>query len=133
MKPVFADAFFYAACLNRADQHHAKAVAFASRWSGRMVTTRFVLIEVADALAGSATRLKVPAFINALENDANVSIFEPRPALLQRALRLYEERPDKEWTLTDCISFVIMADEGLTDALTGDRHFEQAGFRAVLK
>jgi len=48
MKPVFADAFFYVACLNRADQHHQKAIAFASRWSGRMVTTRLVLIEVAD-------------------------------------------------------------------------------------
>ena len=52
--------------------------------------------------------------------------------LFERGLALYNARPDKEWSLTDCISFVVMADEGLTDALTGDRHFEQAGFTALL-
>jgi uncharacterized protein len=53
--------------------------------------------------------------------------------LLKRGLALYDGRPDKEWQLSDCISFVVMEDEGITDALTGDRHFEQAGFQALLK
>lgn len=53
--------------------------------------------------------------------------------LVRRGLALYNERPDKEWQLTDCISFIVMSDEGLSDALTGDRHFEQAGFKALLK
>ena len=52
--------------------------------------------------------------------------------LFARGLTLYRQRIDKAWSLTDCISFVVMADEGLTEALTGDRHFEQAGFRALL-
>ena len=48
-------------------------------------------------------------------------------------MEFFRERPDKEWTLTYCISFVVMADERLTNALTGDHHFEQAGFKALLK
>lgn len=47
-------------------------------------------------------------------------------------MELYRSRDDKEWSLTDCISFVVMADEGIEDALPGDRHLEQAGFRALL-
>jgi len=98
-----------------------------------MITTRWVLMEVADALAASACRNKVAAFIAALEADANATIAGASPSLFQRGLELYDKRPDKEWTLTDCISFTVMEDEGINDALTGDHHFEQAGFRALLK
>ncbi len=52
---------------------------------------------------------------------------------LERGVDLYARRPDKAWSLTDCISFVVMADRKLTEALTGDHHFEQAGFLALLK
>lgn len=48
-------------------------------------------------------------------------------------VELYRARPDKDWSLTDCISFVVMRERGITEALTGDRHFEQAGFKALLK
>jgi predicted nucleic acid-binding protein len=75
----------------------------------------------------------VPEFISLLEQDPQVTIFEPRPSLLQRGLQLYIERADKKWTLTDCVSFIVMGDEALTDALTGDHHFEQAGFKALLR
>jgi len=54
-------------------------------------------------------------------------------ALLARGMALYRQRPDKAWSLTDCISFVVMGDERLTEALTGDHHFEQAGFAPLLK
>lgn len=53
-------------------------------------------------------------------------------ALLEEGISLYAARPDKDWSVTDCISFVVMRDEGMTHALTGDRHFEQAGFKALL-
>jgi hypothetical protein len=52
---------------------------------------------------------------------------------MAKGVQLYAQRPDKEWSLTDCISFVVMTQEGIFDALTGDRHFEQAGFVALLK
>jgi len=133
MKPVFVDSFYFVACLNREDQHHEKALVYARQPMGRMITTRWVLMEVADALAASACRNKVAAFIAALEADANATIAEASPSLFRRGLELYDKRPDKEWTLTDCISFTVMEDEGINDALTGDHHFEQAGFRALLK
>ena len=52
--------------------------------------------------------------------------------LYLRAVRHYQQRPDKEWGLTDCISFLVMSDRGLTAALTADRHFAQAGFVCLL-
>ena len=54
-----------------------------------------------------------------------------RAELLDRGVERFRKRPDKDWPLTDCISFVVMEDEGISDALTGDRHFEQAGFKAI--
>ena len=130
---VFADAFYFVACLNRADQHHRKAVAFANQFTGKIITTWCVLTETADALAASNGRTKVRGFITALEADPAVIVAGADPEFLRRGLQRYDERPDKSWSLTDCVSFVVMEDFSLTDALTGDRHFEQAGFRALLK
>jgi len=132
MKPVFADAFYFVACLNRVDQHHQKAVAFAAQFTGKIVTTWCVLTETADALAASNSRKKVGAFISALESDPEVTVVAAEPELLRQGLRRYNERSDKSWSLTDCVSFVVMEDYGVADALTGDHHFEQAGFRALL-
>jgi len=68
-----------------------------------------------------------------LERDEDVEIVGDEGELYERGLRLYEERPDKEWSLTDCISFVVMQRKRIKEALTGDHHFEQAGFVALLK
>lgn len=62
-----------------------------------------------------------------------VKILPLTSGLLNRGLDLMRQRTDKDWSLTDCISFVVMEDEGLREALTGDQHFEQAGFKALLK
>jgi len=132
MRPVFADTFYFVACLNRVDQHHRKAVAFAAQLTGKIVTTWCVLTETADALAASNARTKVHAFISALESDPMVIVAAAEPELLWRGLRRYDERTDKSWSLTDCVSFVVMEDYDLADAVTGDHHFEQAGFRALL-
>ena len=66
------------------------------------------------------------------EGDVNTKIVPATQALFHRGLERYAARPDKDWTLTDCISFVVMEDEGITDALTGDQHFVQAGFKVLL-
>ena len=71
--------------------------------------------------------------LDALEDDPTVTIVPLTQHYYERTLRLYRERPDKEWGLTDCLSFVVMEDLGLTDALTTDRHCCQAGFRALLR
>ena len=133
MSRIFADAFYFVALLNRADQYHAQAATAASQLRGELVTTEWVLAEVADALADSASRRTVVPFIRDLASDPKVRIVPAGNDWFERGLRLYEQRPDKDWPLTDCISFAVMADEKLTEALTGDRHFTQAGFKALLR
>ena len=133
MRTVFADAFYFVGLVNRADQHHTRIVAAARQLRDEVLTTEWILAEFADALAESSSRRLVPQFIRALEQDPKVRIVRAGSELFQRGLRLYEERPDKEWSLTDCLSFVVMKDENLREALTGDQHFEQAGFIALLK
>jgi uncharacterized protein len=64
---------------------------------------------------------------------AALTIVPAERALMLDGLALYEARPDKEWSLTDCISFVVMKQQGILEAVTADRHFEQAGFVALLK
>lgn len=132
MKAVFADAYYFVALLNRSDQHHAKVTAAANQLRENLVTTEWVLTELADALAESGSRRLVAPFIRDLSQDPKIQIISVTGDLFRRGLRLYEERLDKGWTLTDCTSFVVMRDENITDALTGDHHFEQAGFRPLL-
>ena len=132
MKVVFADTFYFLAFLDRRDAHHQRALDFATRFRGTLVTTRWVLAEVANALGDSPVRTAAARFLRRVADDAGFRIILGSDALYDRGLDLYDARPDKEWSLTDCISFLVMADEGLTYALTGDRHFEQAGFKGLL-
>ena len=129
---VFADTYFYLALFNSRDTHHRRVVEFIGMFTGEVKTTQWVLTEVADAFAGVPQRRELQAKFRVLEEDRGTQIAAASPELFERGLALYNARPDKEWSLTDCISFVVMADEGLTEALTGDRHFEQAGFKAML-
>jgi predicted nucleic acid-binding protein len=72
-------------------------------------------------------------FYRSLDNHPRVKIIPANTLLFQRGIALFEQRRDKDWSLTDCLSFVSMHDEGITEALTGDKHFEQAGFILLLK
>ena len=133
MKILFADSFFYFALLNSADLAHEQAEAFLENFDGKLVTTAWVLTELADGMAGPADRQTFIHLHQALSTDPDVTIVPPEPAIFAEGLALYADRPDKEWSLTDCISFVVMQRHGLTEALTGDHHFAQAGFQALLK
>lgn len=133
MKSFFADTFYFLAVLNRRDPTHAKALEFYGGSEGRFVTTEWVLTEVADANADPDMRAGFKKLFRVLENDDPVEIIPASHDLFQRGLELYFDRPDKEWSLTDCISFTAMRDQNLIAALTGDRHFEQAGFIALLR
>ncbi|HEY5915213.1 MAG TPA: PIN domain-containing protein [Verrucomicrobiae bacterium] len=133
MKPVFVDTFFLLAALNPDDAHHEAALAWSDAYEGPLLTTAWVITEVADALAGLRHRRVFQEFQETLASEERLHIVSPDQNLWERGLRLYFSRPDKEWSLTDCISFTVMGDEGLTEALTGDHHFEQAGFVALLK
>lgn len=132
MKAVFADTFYFLALLNARDAAHPKAVA-ASRTPGLcLLTTEFVLVELADALCRPGQREEVLALWNVVQTDPAFRLVAASGGLIERGARLYRERPDKEWPLTDCISFAVMQDHGVTKALTADHHFEQTGFQAAL-
>jgi len=131
-REVFADSFHFLALLNPRDRQHARAVEVATADQPAVVTTRPVLLEVADALSQASTRSLAAEFLDALEDDPNTTIVELSENLYRSGLALYRDRPDKDWSLTDCITFVVMRERGLTEALTGDHHFAQAGFVPLL-
>lgn len=133
MKAVFADTYFFIAGLNATDPAHRRAIDVAAEHTGAIVTTAWVLTEVANTFAKAGGRLGAIRFLRGLSADPRIRVVPPSHGLFDRGLQLYCQRPDKEWSLTDCISFVVMRDEDITDALTGDRHFEQAGFAVLLK
>ena len=133
MKTVFADSFYFFALVNDRDPAHQRALSFLQTYRGRLLTTAWVLIELGDGLSKPAHRDSFLATLNLLKTEPNVSLVGCSDELLEAGIDLYRERPDKSWSLTDCISFVAMEREGLTEALTGDKHFEQAGFVALLK
>ncbi len=132
MTETFADTFYFLAVLNPRDAAHAAARTAHRERKGRLVTTRWVLTEVADAFAAPAHRIKFLTLLEELESEPDVVILPVTEDQFRRGVELYRQRPDKDWPLTDCISFAVMADRGITDALTGDRHFRQAGFNPVL-
>lgn len=133
MPPAFADTFFFLALLNAKDAAHPKAIAFARDASRELVTTAWVLTEVADGCAARGNGTAFVELMDALLESPEIEVVPPTAEGFQAGLPLYRDRSDKRWTLTDCISFEVMRRRGLADALTGDHHFEQAGFRALLK
>lgn len=128
MTERFADTFFFLALRNSQDAGHQQAVALlAGLKDPRLVTTAWVLTEVADALASPKNREGFGHLRKMLDQHRAI-VIPPSEELFENGIELYLNRPDKAWTLTDCISFVVMHDRGMTEALTGDHHFEQAGF-----
>lgn len=133
MNTVLADTFYFLALVNPRDQAHGRAMAFTAVFAGQMVTTAWVLTEFADAMSDPRNRLEFVTTLNDIRANPQMRIIPPDQSLFEEGVRLFANRPDKHWSLTDCISFAVMQREGITEALTGDRHFEQAGFVALLK
>jgi predicted nucleic acid-binding protein len=133
MRRVFADSFFFFALTNPNDPAHVRAASFSKSYVGALVTTGWVLTELADGWAKPSHRAYLAPTLSKLASNPNASIEPFSDALFREGILLYDQRLDKDWLLTDCISFVVMQREGITEALTGDHHFEQAGFVALLK
>ncbi|MBW3541067.1 MAG: PIN domain-containing protein [Planctomycetes bacterium] len=133
MKAAFADTSYFLALVNPRDQHHAAAREIGKTVAGEIVTTAWVITEFGNAMAHPANRSLFLNLLNDLRRNGRLRMVESNPRLFEEGLDLYARRPDKEWSVTDCISFVVMEEEGLTDALTADHHFEQAGYTVLLK
>ena len=127
------DTAFVQALLNQKDQYHAKARKFAPRLrtAAEVWITEAVLVEIGNALS-SFNRSAAASFIEQAYRTPNMRVVPVDSGLLQRALRLYRDRQDKTWGLTDCVSFTVMAEQQMMDAVTADEHFRQAGYRALL-
>ena len=131
MIPVFADTAYFIGLLNPSDVAHNLAVEY-SNLVDRIVTTEWVLLELADGLSDCVNRMHFGTTREGLLARPLVEVIPLGMDLHKRAINLYMSRPDKDWSLTDCVSFIVMTDRKLTEALTTDHHFEQAGFKALL-
>jgi predicted nucleic acid-binding protein len=132
MKTVFGDTYYFLALGNAEDQGHEKAVDFISAYRGQLLTIEWVLTELADALASPDQRARFLQLKALIEQDAAWNVVRSSHDLFERGVDLYGRRSDKAWSLTDCLSFIVMQDYGVREALTADRHFEQAGFVPLL-
>ncbi len=128
MRLVFADTYFYLALINRSDAAHEPATRFAASFRGTVLTTQWILTELADALLAPHRRMLFGPLVEELRRDRQTIILDATPKFFQAGCELYTSRSDKYWSITDCISFAVMTQHGIAEALTGDRHFQQAGF-----
>ena len=132
---VFLDAAYAIALSVPKDQYHRQAISLADELEAsqtRMITTRAVLLEIGNALSKRRHRQAAMELLESLEADPNIEIIPLSEKLYTQAFHLYCNRLDKEWGLTDCISFVVMQEHKIAEALTTDAHFQQAGFLALL-
>jgi uncharacterized protein len=129
----FADTNFFVALLNPNDQWHSLAKAAASALDERVVTTMWVLVELGDALSLGPNRALFLRFVGSLLEQSQWETIPASAESFRRGVELFRARPDKEWSLTDCISFVVMQERGIAEALTHDHHFTQAGFQVLMK
>lgn len=130
---VFMDTYGLIAWINTRDAAHQPVKSYLDAYAGSIVTTEWVLLEFADAFSLASVK---PFAIEAIKRIHRLPMFQVvgfDPAVYKAGFDLYETRSDKDWSLTDCISFAVMNERGLSEALTADHHFEQAGFRAVFK
>lgn len=130
---LFLDTAFIQALLNPHDDYHnqAKQLFLRVRAASEVWITEAIFAEVGNALS-AFNRDGAVQFIQQCYHTANIKVVSVDTELLMQALALYQSRSDKTWGLTDCISFVVMQQQNLTAAVTGDRHFVQAGFRALM-
>ena len=128
---IFLDTSFVIALINERDQYHAQAEALSFRFANSALqTTGAVLLEVGNALA-KEFRAEAVNVINVLSHSARVEVAEIDSNLIEKGLAVYEKYADKKWGLVDCVSFVVMREAGITEALTFDKDFEQAGFTVL--
>ena len=133
---VFLDAAYLIALALPGDQHHRPARQISQTLNEartRIVTNRAVLLEVGNALSKIKYRPVAVSLLGAFEKTKLVKIIPVTEELSRVGWDLFRRRPDKEWSWTDCISFFVMRERGIRQALTTDEHFEQTGFIALLR
>ncbi len=134
MKRIFADTFYWIALFNPKDAWHSRAMAFADDLKNyHLVTTEEILSEFLTYYSGAASHLRQQAvkFVWPLQSNPNITVITQSHVSFMEALKLYDARPDKAYSLTDCNAMQTMRDHGITEVLSNDRHFAQEGFRLI--
>jgi predicted nucleic acid-binding protein len=134
-KGVFVDTSGWIALLNADDHLHGPAVQVLAQLGGDrtgLVTTDWVLAETGNGLARTPARRQLMRAVQTFQRSPQARLLRISGKLFQQALGLYHQSHDKTWGLIDCASFLVMRREGMVEALTADRHFQQAGFRCLL-
>ena len=129
----FVDTHYLLALVKSKDKAHFTALRHSQGRANGLVTTTWILVEFADALSTVTTRSSAARFIRGFQAEPFVDVVPPTRQQFEGALDRYEQRLDKDWSITDCLSFLLMEERGIIEALTADHHFEQAGFRALLR
>ncbi|HUM72046.1 MAG TPA: PIN domain-containing protein [Chloroflexota bacterium] len=134
MRPaIFIDTSYFLALVNNRDKYPQAAQALATIAKPPFITSDAVLFELGNALSRPPQRQLGIQALRQIQADSRIEIVHVNPDLLAEAIVLFQTRPDQAWGLTDCSSFVIMQQFGAREALTADKHFEQAGFIRLLK
>ncbi len=130
----FLDTSFVLSLINPRDSYHKKAkeLLIQLRTAHEVLVREAVLTEIGNSLACS-NRSATVNFINSCYVTANLKVISVDNALFRHAVKFYHTHKDKQWGLTDCISFIVMQDHSLTEAFTTDEHFQQVGFKALLR
>jgi predicted nucleic acid-binding protein len=130
---AFVDTSFVIALVNKRDQYHLRALELSSQFERRpLITTDAALLEIGNALVKNFRAASVQVISEFLASR-EIQIVNLYPDLFHKGFALYRSHLDKTWGLIDCVSFIVMRESGILNSLTTDRHFEQAGFRALLR
>lgn len=132
---IFLDTAYAIAPVSPRDQLRRAADFWSARIKNEriaLLTTQPVMLEIGNALAKLKFRQIGIGLLQSIENDTNIKVISLTDDLYDKAYAIFRSRPDKEWGLIDCISFVVMRERDVDAALTADGHFVQAGFRALL-
>lgn len=131
---TFLDTSYLVAVAMPRDNLHRAAKRWAEVLPGEFATTEYVLIELVNRLSSSRqSRQRAHVLLASIQADRRTRVFPANSDWMRRGIMLHAQRPDKSWSLTDCISFEVMKHLDILEALTEDHHFEQAGFRALLR
>ncbi|HEU4558200.1 MAG TPA: PIN domain-containing protein [Longimicrobium sp.] len=132
---LLVDTSYVVALVHKRDQYHetARRLARRLRAHAKLVITQAVCLEIGNFLSDPPNRPRAAQMLTEIQSDPGVEIVPMSEKLYSEALTLFTKRPDKEWSMIDCVSFVVMTERGITEALTADGHFEQAGFKPLMR
>ena len=133
MRAVFADTFFFHALLNRNDARHGRAIVESRVPQRQFITTEAVLMELGDVLHQPGERGEFTTIVDMVRKHTAWELVPASAELFRAGLEIFRRHSDKAWQMTDCISMAVMRRRHLREILTGDTHFEQAGFTALLR